>query len=252
MPRISCLIATNRVDNYLVQAIQSITSQSYRDFEIIIILNGSALESSNLYSHSKVRYIKSIIPGLVPALNLGIQNSDSEFIARMDADDVSHPDRFDLQIKYFGNHNKTWALGSNMYICDSELIIKRKTEYPVGAKFATKTMLYYCSLAHPTVMMRSNILRDLSGYGWNELCEDHDLWLRSIRNGYEIDNLPQPLLKYRMHENQMTQQKSLYRKYDLALKTKEFILKPRLNSLGGLLHLKKLKMTEVGQNNIIW
>jgi hypothetical protein len=148
---------------------------------------------------ARVRVVHQHNRGLVFSLNRGLELSRGEFIARMDADDVSLPRRFESQVDFLRSNPQIALVGSSMTLIDSKGDVLRHIPYPTGHALVKLKMQKECSLAHPTVMVRREALSALGGYrpAFHH-AEDYDLWLRLIER-YEIDNLPESFLLYRQH-----------------------------------------------------
>lgn len=181
-------------------------NQSYSNFEFIIIDDGSTDSTLSIlqkYAHldSRITLISRENRKLVATLNEMVDIAKGDWIARMDADDISHPERFQRQlnllkisgadicgswIKFFGdNSNRIWRTHES------------------NAEIMTD-MLFKCPLAHPSVMIRASLLKKLK-YRSNYIhAEDYDLWVRSAMGGLVFANVPGVLLSYRIHINQIS------------------------------------------------
>lgn len=157
--------------------------------------------------HNNVRYYKQKGVGIVDALNYGLEVSTAPYIARLDSDDVSFPDRFEKQVFELDNNLKLGALGTQFKSIDSEGKETGKvSQFPLNHKAIDNLLLNrICCIQHPTVMMRREAAIAVGGYRKiTEYVEDFDLWLR-ISEKYEIKNLKEPLLYYRVHDGQLSQ-----------------------------------------------
>ncbi len=122
----------------------------------------------------------------------------SDFIARMDPDDISYQDRLTIQYEYLQKHSETAVVGSNMKIMNQEGKIVSKREYPTTSVQLKKVMFRYSPFAHPVVMFRKKIFEELGGYDINMVpCEDINLWFQ-MGTKYEFASIPKELLKYRL------------------------------------------------------
>lgn len=208
-PKVSVLMSVFNGEAYVADAIESILKQSYKDFEFIIIDDGStdrSLEIIEHYEHSDSRIvlIRQSNQGLVAALNLGMKVAKAPLIARIDADDIALEQRLEKQVHYMDAHSKVLALGSSIRIIDEQNSLLRDVIYPTGTDTVAESMRKGCKVAHPSVIFRKDAVLHLGGY--REICrhaEDYDLWLRLIEIG-EIDNLEEPLLLYREHSNKIS------------------------------------------------
>lgn len=201
-PKISVLMPVyNAEEEYLREAIESILNQSYSDFEFIIINDGSTNNVENVilsYKDSRIKYIKQNNQGIANTLNNGLSIAKGEYIARMDADDISLPNRFEKQIKFMEEHPDISILGTWFEIFPKSKVIKHPSK-PSYFDFLTSSCI-----GHPTVMFRRNDFEkyDLM-YNPNYKCEDYELWSRAIRY-LKFANLQEVLLKYRWHDNNLS------------------------------------------------
>lgn len=205
---VSILIPIHNAEKYLDEAIVSVAKQTYKKIEIICIENGSEDNSlvllknySKIYKHLKVIHLKKA--SLSDALNKGINKSQGEYIARMDADDISHPKRIEKQIKFLKKNKSVSIVGTNINLIDHQGNFVRKIYYPLKFKDLKKKLEVDSYIAHPSVMMRKEIFKQLKGYRF-QFCpaEDYDLWLRAIHH-FKIENMKEFLLNYREHSSKM-------------------------------------------------
>ena len=191
---------------YLRESIDSILGQTYADFELILINDGSTDSSGSImdsYEDTRIKHIDNKTnAGLVAALNLGINLAQGEFIARMDADDISLPERFARQVEFMDRHPDVGACGTAyQYFGDLD-----RTEIPIHDSRKAFTFLSTnSSLGHPTTMIRRSVLnlhsiRYESKYGF---AADYAFWIR-IGQFAKITSLPEPLLLYRWHSSNMS------------------------------------------------
>ena len=202
----------------LDQCLESLANQTFPATEIIIVKDGILTdELDNLLDIWQKKMPIKIVgyeenKGLAYALNYGLQFCSYDLIARMDSDDICLNDRFEKQIKYFSEHKKTVILGSNIFE-----FYEDKKKYDLGEKrypsiINKKTISLYkgSPIAHPTVVIKKEILEK---YKYNihvSSNEDIDLWFRLILDGYTIENINETLLKYRFTDK--TFQRRNYRK----------------------------------------
>ncbi|TRY30827.1 glycosyltransferase [Aliiglaciecola sp. M165] len=203
---------------WLSNAIDSILTQSETRFKFVIVLDDpDNLEIKNCLSSFQAQddRIEVIINeqnlGLAASLNRAIQASSSPFIARMDADDISLPERLKIQLDYL-NANPEYALiGSAIEnIDENQTVLGIKTFESKPALL--KKMIPFCSVAcHPTWMFRRQDYDDVQGYRNLSTAQDYDFLYRLIDANKRITNLPQPLVKYRIHNSSITSGMSLKR-----------------------------------------
>ena len=204
-PAISVVLPVYNAEAYVREAVESILAQTFTDFELIIINDGSTDDSGAILRELAARDTRIVLverpnDGLVSALNDGLEMARAELIARMDADDVSMPERFALQHARMVQEPELAVLGSFIRVMDKAGNTIRLSEYPLTPKAAARCLERGCPVAHPAVMMRRGAVLKAGGYRKVfSPAEDYDLWLRMSDLGYAIANLPQPLLNYREH-----------------------------------------------------
>ena len=207
-PAISVVLPVYNGETFLAKAIESILNQTYRDFEFIIINDGSkdgskAIIDSYADKDERIVVIHQENTGLVAALNLGIATAKAPLIARMDADDIALSERFAKQVEYLSNHPEIAVLGSFIRLIDEQDKPIRDIYYPVTAQEIAGKILQGSPFAHPAVMMRKEILEEGAYKALYTHCEDYELWLR-LSEKYEMANLPEILLLYRQHPHKIS------------------------------------------------
>ena len=222
-PTISILMPVYNSEDFLADAITSILEQSYSDFELIIIDDGSTDRSlliAQKFASSdprlKIHSLSHV--GLACALNFGISISSSEYIARMDADDIAAPERFELQLRQLTQTNADLCGGAIETFGD----IKTIRTYPETHDGCVAMALFESPLAHPAVIGKSELFKALQYDVHSENCEDYDLWVRAIKAGYTITNVQPPVLMYRLHGNQVSC-KYAYQQNKYALRVRQSI-----------------------------
>lgn len=201
-------------EKYLKEAIESILTQTFSDFEFIIIDDGSTDHSYGIIQEyaAKDERIKLIQKdknsGLIDCLNLGLSLASGKYIARMDADDISLSKRFMLQKNFLDNHPDVGVVGGNIHVINSSgKIVSNFINNPNLPK--TPDQIYWglcfsCCINHPSIMARLNLMKSAGGYCKKALyAEDYDLWTRMVKIT-KFYNLPQKLMSLRRHENNVT------------------------------------------------
>lgn len=187
----------------VARAIDSILGQTCRELEFIIVDNGSTDGTRHILERAaaadaRVVLASEPVPGIVPALNLGLARASGRFIARMDADDVASPHRIESQLCYLDAHPEIGVVGTGIVLADedgTETEIELPTE-PAEIAARLTTLDRFWVVAHPSVVMRAELLREVGGYrGGFPYAEDLDLWLRLAERS-AIANLPDALLRY--------------------------------------------------------
>lgn len=192
-------------ERYLREAIESILGQTFKDFEFIIIDDGSTDSSKDIilyYKDPRIRLIenkKNIC--LTKSLNKGIKAAQGEYIARMDADDISLPKRLKKQIDFLDEHKDVGVLGTTFYHIDNEGKIIFTKIVPLKNDIIQKELLKKNCFAHGSIMMRKDILEKVGGYREQiKYSQDYDLFLR-IAKHCKMANLEEALYKWRLHED---------------------------------------------------
>ena len=189
----------------LIRSVHSMLHQDFEDIEIIVVLNGSDIETQNQIKsikNSKIKILELAEANITSALNLGISSSDSEFIARQDADDWSSSDRIGNQIKYLRYNKSCAVVGTSAYLRDEHSNILGTIQKPSSPADNRLIMNFENTLIHSSTMIRRQHLTEIGLYkddGTEGYPEDLDLWLR-ILNKYEIANLPLLLHNYTLSE----------------------------------------------------
>jgi glycosyltransferase involved in cell wall biosynthesis len=203
-PAVSWLICTHIYDERLFESLQSCLNQSYQDFEIVLVANGvnrHKIKQNVLKwfpDNSKIRIFITEINLLTFSLNLGIHESRGALIARMDADDISTPDRLKKQVEYMTRNPQVSIVGSFYKIIDLLSNEVGKKELPISNRTIRKNLIFSNPLCHPSVMFRRKLIADEGGYMGGIFAEDYDLWIRIINNrDIVFANLPDFLLYYR-------------------------------------------------------
>ncbi|MBM7676018.1 glycosyltransferase involved in cell wall biosynthesis [Gracilibacillus alcaliphilus] len=197
---------------YLAESIESILAQTFSDFDFYIINDGSTDDSSCVIKKyervdQRIKVIDRHNKGVSYSLNEAIALSDSTYIARMDADDISSASRFEMQIDYLENHPEVDVLGTRIIpIGDAHSEEKRKIQTRYGTEVSKESLqndfLRENLICHPSVMMKRSFIQMMHGYrSTYKLAEDYDLWMRGIKEGFIIQNLQEELLQYRIHKD---------------------------------------------------
>lgn len=213
-PALSVLLPVYNGERFLGEAIESILAQTVTDFEFIIINDGSRDGTGAIIDHyaardGRIRVFHQENRGLVDTLNRGIALARAPLIARMDADDISLPRRFELQLPRFENRPDLAVVGGLIILIDDFGRTIRLADYPTGGAELIRLLNHDPPVAHPTVIMRRHVVASLGGYRRQyKHAEDYDLWLRVHEAGYAIENVGVPVLHYRQHAEKVSFQHS--------------------------------------------
>lgn len=200
---ISVILAVCNGERFLKEVIESLLNQTYKNIEIIVVINCSqdtTLDILHAYDDERIRIYETNICQLNFNLNYGLSQAKGEYIVRIDADDIATPERFSKQIIYMEKYD---VVGSNiMYIDEYSHMLGCKS-YPENNKEIRKKIYFKSTIAHPSIMIKKEILLKNSGYMGGKMSEDYDLWLRLIRDpSIQFYNIQEDLTLYRIHSKQ--------------------------------------------------
>lgn len=206
LPILSVVMSVYNGEQFLASAIESILDQTFRDFEFIIVNDGStdgslAILKEYAQRDCRIRLISRENRGLTASLNEGIANARGEWIARMDADDISLPDRFEKQL--------AWLQQTGADICGGWVKLTGTWFHRVWRYYGSSDairikLLFGSAFAHPTVMLRSNLAKANPYNEKAHYVEDYELWTRLAQLGVRMANYPGVVLRYRIHPGQVT------------------------------------------------
>lgn len=199
IPKISVVMAVYNGERYLREAIDSILNQTFKDFEFVIINDGStdrSLEIIQSYD-DRIVLITQENAGLAKALNNGIAVSRSDFIARMDADDIAYPERIQKQYKFLLKNPEYIIVGSNAKFIDMEGNFVHYSNLPIKNE-EMKGKLPETPFIHPSVMFRKDSFYEAGQYPEYMLkAQDYVLFNRMAKYG-KFANIPENLMQYRI------------------------------------------------------
>ena len=213
-PKISVIMSAYNAEKYVVECIESVLRQTFSDFEFIIVNDFSLDKTSeilNFYSSndSRIKIINNTENiGLTKSLNIALKESKGEYIARMDADDISMPERFQKQFDFLESNKDHVLVGSWMKIIDENGEEIDEWESEVSNEKIKEKLIRYNPLVHSSIMMRSNPLKKIEGYneGWR-YAQDYELYFRLSHAG-KFSNLPDYLIKGRLSKKSITASKN--------------------------------------------
>lgn len=211
-PLVSVIMSVFNGEQFLKKAIESIIAQTYSKWEFIIIDDASNIATQDILRQYKNDnrfkiFRHEVNRGLTKNLNQAIELSAGEFIARMDADDISMPWRFEQQVEFLRKNPQTTAVFGLVELIDENGYSTGTWEADIESISYQKIRLmlpFSNCVAHPTVMIRKEILKH---YKYNEEqihSQDWDLWLRMVSDGKRIEKINNTVLLYRIHTNSVT------------------------------------------------
>jgi glycosyltransferase involved in cell wall biosynthesis len=209
-PRVSVLMALNRVDGYLGPAVESILQQTFREFEFLIIVDAAWRSLRDEVARlgagdPRIKILQAPpLGGLAFALNMGIAEARGEYIARMDGDDISRPDRLEEQVRYMDEHGDVGVLGCRVQLINAQSEkVSREYPYFESDKDIRRVLPFRNPLPHPALMFRKSTLFAVHGYKYGHASEDHEMFIRMARNPeIKFCNMDRLLFDYRRHDTQ--------------------------------------------------
>jgi len=209
-PIISIILPVYNGAKYLREAIESVLQQTFRDFELIIINDGSIDNSSEIlksFRDPRVKIVNQENKGLIATLNTGVGLSRAEYIARIDADDIwSDPNKLSKQFEYLSKHTDCVVLGTWAKIIDENSKEISRLAYPETDLEIRASILIKNCFIHPSVIFSKEACLKAGGFSEQEkYVEDYGLWLRMGKFG-TFANIPEYLISYRVHDASVTRQ----------------------------------------------
>jgi glycosyltransferase involved in cell wall biosynthesis len=201
-------------EKYLNEAIDSILKQTYTNFEFIIINDGSSDGSEAIilsYDDERICYVKNDSNlKISETLNKGIALAKGKYIARMDADDISHPERLATQVSFMDVNPEVDVCGTSLEIFGNGEDV---WQYPSTHEEIKAALLFNSALVHASIIAKKRVFESCSYHAENNGAEDYHLWVELIDNMVFI-NIPEVLYKYRLHgeQTEKTQQMQLSNK----------------------------------------
>lgn len=221
MPKVSILMPCFNAENSLEETLVSIDQQTYKNFELILVDDGSQDGSTRIIKrwaerHSFIKLIMKEHSGIIPSLNVGLDQCAGEYVARMDADDLMYPQRLEKQVEYLDKNQEINLVCTDIRGIPKDGLregFRQYIEWLNSIKDHRDIMrerYVESPICHPSVMFRKKAVMDLGGYldlGWSE---DYDLWLRMIQAGMKLGKLNEILLDWRDAPTRLTRTDSRY------------------------------------------
>jgi len=205
-PLVSFVMPVYNAEPFLLESLKSISAQTFKDWELIAIDDGStdnsaAVLKNHSASENRMRVIMHENKGLVRALNEGIRIASGKWIARMDADDICLPDRLENQL--------AWATQQNAQVCGGGIerigvTGKNSWRFPTSCEGIYAWLLFRPAFAHPTVIIHRETLLKFPYSEKYSCAQDYELWTRMALNQVRMTNYPGTVLKYRIHSKQVS------------------------------------------------
>jgi glycosyltransferase involved in cell wall biosynthesis len=207
-PLVSVVMPVFNGERFLRPAVESILGQTFGEFEFVIVNDGSTDTTASMlggYRDERIRIVdhKTNL-GITRSLNEAILASVGNYVCRMDADDISLPPRLERQVAFLESHPDIALIGTNTVLIDGSGNVTGEEHYPETPSEVSRTIFRHNPFAHGSVMMRRRVLDECGLYSTRfRHNEDYDLWLRIVAI-HPAGNLPEPLLKRRVHGGNIT------------------------------------------------
>lgn len=212
MTKISVIMPVYNGEEYIKNTVESVLGQTFSDFEFIIIDDGSTDNTLNIlknFSDNRIKILNQNHGGIVKALNLGIKESQGEYIIRIDADDICISNRFEKLITYMNENPNVSVCGSWVRKIDKEGNVIGELKYPpIDHKDIKRYAILHNPFIHPSVIVRKKVFDKVGLYKNFKHNEDYELWTRVLKVG-RGHNIPEFLIDYRIHQNQVTRKGNL-------------------------------------------
>lgn len=239
-PLVSVIMATfNEPKQFIEESINSILNQTYKKLELLIADDSTNEDTIKVIDNAAANDPRVVIirkperMGFVNALNEALHQAKGDFIARMDGDDISLPNRFELQLKFANDNPDIDVFGGGLYIIDEKGEVKSQRIYPSTKRKLNRYFMYRNPLAHPTIMFRRSIIDEGNYYDPSfKKAEDLEFYLRLTNKNIKLGNLDEFLLKYRVLGGFSGKRAKDNWKYNHKARKKNFSLKRPLFSIG--------------------
>lgn len=215
-PPVSVLMPVYNGRPYLERAVRSVLDQTFENFEFIIINDGSTDGSREVLERfaandDRIRLVHHENQGPAASLNRGLDLARGRYIARMDADDVTHPERFERQLCFLESNPEIEVVGTQIESIDADGTPSGKLSgwfLPTDPDMVAWSLLFHSCLCDPSILARHSLFRELNGYAeWvGHSGGDYELWTRAVLKS-RLVNLPEKLHQYRQHGDSITRTK---------------------------------------------
>ena len=204
MPRVSVIISTYNGERHLTEAVQSILDQTFSDFELIIVNDGSTDASLAILKHFDDHRIKILINeqnlGIAASQNRAIATATGEYVALMDHDDSALPQRLQMQVSFLNEHQDIAMVGSSCVCIDEQSRVLSVQTYPTEQiVLKWDPLLRGCPFVHTSLMIRRSAIEAVGGYSGNyQYAGDYEL-ISKLSDTHKVANLAEPLVRWRLH-----------------------------------------------------
>jgi len=248
MQNVSVILTCYNGARWISQAIKSVLAQTYKDFELLVIDDGSTDSSkeiiSTYLSDKRVHYLYQENKGFSAAINKGIKESKGDFIGFVGQDDLWMPNKLEVQIRYFDEHKAVDLVHSNYYSIDSEGKIIKVIEIKIPSFSSKKKLIEYLFINNfigfETVLVKKRCFDEVGFFDERMTgFSDHDMWLR-IAGKFNIAYIDLPLVKKREHELQLSKTR-----IEQVLKDEFLMVNKAINHYSFLKNAERKKLAEL-------
>ncbi|MBW6534190.1 MAG: glycosyltransferase [Mariniphaga sp.] len=221
MPEVSVILPFFNAENTLADAVESMLHQTFTSFEILLVNNNSTDKSFSIAQEfarkdSRIRLLDEPKQGVDHAMNCGLENSRGRFIARMDADDISYPERLEKQVRYLEKNPETGLVGSFVkYVSHSngtggfERFVRWANSFHSSEEIEMYRFMEI-PVVNPTIMFRRELFEKLGGCRQGDFPEDYEMQLRYLDAGVKMTKLQEPLLEWHDYSTRLTRTDERY------------------------------------------
>ena len=247
-PAVSVIIPSYNYAHFLPEAVESIFNQTFQDFEIIVVDDGSTDNTQEVVKaftdHEKFHYIYQENQGLAATRNTGLRAAKGEFIAFLDADDIILPNKLEIQVNWLRNHPEYGLVGSGYYYMDEQGVpIEEQRPWLRAPKLEIEDLLFDCPFIVHAILVKKEWVDKVDGFDPKlRRVEDWDMWMRMAYAGCKMGWVEEIVCAYRMFPGQMTRNAAAQKKVTISVMNK-FFDQPGLPE--SLLALKSDVLTEV-------
>jgi glycosyltransferase involved in cell wall biosynthesis len=205
MPLVTVFMAAYNASKFIEKSIKSILCQTFKDYELIIVDDGSTdntLDIIRSFTDERITIIENKINrGLIYTRNLALEHAKGTYLAIQDSDDISFPDRLEKQVITLDQNENLALIGSKALKIDKDNnVLNTKLDVISGSDLLKTQLFFENTFVHSSIMIRTSVFNEINGYQTYPSAEDYDLFIR-ISEKYAIDNLNDYLVYYRVHNN---------------------------------------------------
>ncbi|MCH2062565.1 MAG: glycosyltransferase [Roseibacillus sp.] len=239
-PRVSIVMPVYNAGDTIAEAIESCLRQSMESFELVMVLDGCTDRSGEIvrsYKDPRIRVCELQHQGVAPAATEAILASRTDFIARMDADDISHPERLSSQYRFLSESSTFSAVSGQVHLLNPlGEGMQRYVDWVNGLQDAgdiARERFVECPVIQPSLMMRRSSFEEVNGYREVAWAEDHDLFLRMLERGMRIGKVDEVVLSWRDSADRLTRTHPAYSEEQVwRMKAHHLAREPKVSSNG--------------------